>query len=124
MFSYHQVCWNGPTLRHLFQEECGTCIAALIAQISCPTRLHVAGSFAPVSPSTCSGIVANNGINGDHHERKCSLQVRRGGKQAAPNADLLAGWLVGATNLGSVLPENGNFLHRRKAHQLEVLHRT
>ena len=69
----------------------------------------------------CSGIVANNGINGDRHARKCSLQVR-GGKQAAPNSDLLAGWLVGATNLGSILPENGHFLHRRKAHKLEILH--
>ena len=33
MFSYHQVGWNRPTLRHLLQEECSAGISALVAQI-------------------------------------------------------------------------------------------
>jgi hypothetical protein len=48
----------------------------------------------------------------------------RAAKAAPLIPALLTGRIVGAANLGRILPKGSDFLHCREAHQLEVLHGT
>ena len=42
IFSHHQIGRDRLPLPHLLEKERGTCVAALIAQITRPVRFHVA----------------------------------------------------------------------------------
>ena len=43
ILSHHQIGRDRLSLPHLFEKERGTCVVALIEQITRPVRFHVAG---------------------------------------------------------------------------------
>ena len=52
----HQVGSDRLPLLHLIEKERGTCVAALIAQITLPIRLHLAGVSRTGLTTNCDPI--------------------------------------------------------------------